>query len=158
MHARWDRYSAFAAKTYGIELPVPHDLLETQGEEALIGMMTMFLSNTDASEHGLAAGVLEHQRASFVDTRILNTLDFHRWADVTAPVTLYKSEGMHEGAIELEPSFAEIAPDGGWGGIVDDLEIVQLAGDHLSVPDEPSIGIVGARIIEHLDEITAALG
>lgn len=158
MHARWDRYSAFAAKTYGIELPVPHDLLESQGEEALIGMMTMFLSNTDASEHGLAAGVLEHQRASFVDTRILNTLDFHRWADVTAPVTLYKSEGMHEGAIELEPSFAEIAPDGGWGGIVDDLEIIQLAGDHLSVPDEPSIGIVGARIIEHLDEITAALG
>ncbi|WP_291475426.1 polyketide synthase Pks13 [Corynebacterium sp.] len=158
MHARWDRYSAFAAKTYGIELPVPHDLLEEQGEEALIGMMTMFLQNTDASEHGLAAGVLEHQRASFVDTRILNTLDFHRWADVTAPVTLYKSEGMHEGAIELEPSFAEIAPDGGWGGIVDDLEIVQLAGDHLGVPDEPAIGIVGAGIVEHLDEITAALG
>jgi polyketide synthase 13 len=102
--------------------------------------------------------VLEHQRASFVDTRILNTLDFHRWADVTAPVTLYKSEGMHEGAIELEPSFAEIAPDGGWGGIVDDLEIVQLAGDHLGVPDEPAIGIVGAGIVEHLDEITAALG
>jgi polyketide synthase 13 len=158
MHARWDRYSAFAAKTYGIALPVPHDLLEEQGEEALIGMMTMFLQNTDASEHGLAAGVLEHQRASFVDTRILNTLDFHRWADVTAPVTLYKSEGMHEGAIELEPSFAEIAPDGGWGGIVDDLEIVQLAGDHLGVPDEPAIGIVGAGIVEHLDEITAALG
>lgn len=154
MHARWDRYSAFAAKTYGIELPVPHDLLEAQGEEALIGMMAMFLQNTDASEHGLAAGVLEHQRASFVDTRILNTLDFHRWANVTAPVTLYKSEGMHEGAIELEPSFAEIAPDGGWGGIVDDLEIIQLAGDHLSVPDEPSIGIVGAHIVEHLDALS----
>lgn len=153
MHARWDRYSAFAAKTYGIELPVPHDLLDEQGEEALIGMMTMFLQNTDASAHGLAAGVLEHQRASFVDTRILNTLDFHRWADVTAPVTLYKSEGMHAGAVELEPSFAEIAPDGGWGGIVEDLEIVQLSGDHLAVPDEPSIGIVGARIAGHLDEL-----
>ncbi|MGO1962908.1 MULTISPECIES: polyketide synthase Pks13 [unclassified Corynebacterium] len=153
MHARWDRYAAFAAKTYGIELPVPHDLLEAQGEEALIGMMSMFLQNTDASSHGLAAGVLEHQRASFVDTRILNTLDFERWAEVSAPVTLYKSEGMHEGAIELEPSFADIPADGGWDGVVDDLELVQLAGDHLAVPDEPSIGIVGARITEHLRDI-----
>lgn len=156
MHARWDRYSSFAAKTYGIDMPVPHDLLDDQGEEALIGMMTMFLQNTDASSHGLAAGVLEHQRASFVDTRILNSLDFHRWADVTAPVTLYKSEGMHEGAIELEPSFAEIAPDGGWGDIVTDLEIVQVPGDHLGVPDEPAIGIIGARIAEHIDGLTQA--
>ena len=154
MHARWDRYSAFAKKTYGIDMPVPHDLLESQGEEALIGMMSMFLQNTDASSHGLAAGVLEHQRASFVDTRILNTLDFERWAEVTAPVTLYKSEGMHEGAIELEPSFADIPADGGWDGVVDDLELVQLAGDHLAVPDEPSIGIVGARITEHLRDIS----
>ncbi|MGO1949068.1 MAG: acyltransferase domain-containing protein, partial [Mycobacteriaceae bacterium] len=152
MHARWDRYSAFAQKTYGIELPVPHDLLDEQGEEALIGMMTMFLQNTDASEHGLAAGVLEHQRASFVDTRILNTLDFERWSQVKAPVTLYKSEGMHEGAIELEPSFADIPADGGWDGVVD-VELVQLAGDHLAVPDEPSIGIVGATVAEHLDEL-----
>lgn len=154
MHARWDRYAAFAAKTYGIELPVPHDLLEAQGEEALIGMMSMFLQNTDASSHGLAAGVLEHQRASFIDTRILNTLDFERWAEVSAPVTLYKSEGMHEGAIELEPSFADIPADGGWDGVVDDLELIQLAGDHLAVPDEPSIGIVGARITEHLRDIS----
>lgn len=156
MHARWDRYATFAAKTYGIDLPVPHDLLDEQGEEALIGMMTMFLQNTDAAAHGLAAGVLEHQRASFVDTRILNVLDFHRWANVTAPVTLYQSEGMHEGAIELEPSFAEIAPDGGWRGIVEDLEIVHLPGDHLGVPDEPAIGIIGARIAEHLDALTLA--
>lgn len=154
MHARWDRYSAFAKKTYGIDMPVPHDLLDSQGEEALIGMMTMFLQNTDASSHGLAAGVLEHQRASFVDTRILNTLDFERWSQVTAPVTLFKSEGMHDGAIELEPSFADIPADGGWDGVVDDLELVQLAGDHLAVPDEPAIGIVGARITEHLRDLS----
>jgi polyketide synthase 13 len=152
MHARWDRYSAFAKKTYGIDMPVPHDMLEEQGEEAMIGMLSMFLQNTDASEHGLAAGVLEHQRASFVDTRILNTLDFERWSEVTAPVTLYKSEGMHEGAIELEPSFADIPADGGWDGVVD-VDLVQLSGDHLAVPDEPSIGIVGARITEHIEEL-----
>ncbi|HIW90963.1 MAG TPA: acyltransferase domain-containing protein [Candidatus Corynebacterium avicola] len=152
MHARWDRYSAFAKKTYGIDMPVPHDLLDSQGEEVLIGMMTTFLQNTDASEHGLAAGVLEHQRASFVDTRILNTLDFERWSEVEAPVTLFKSEGMHEGAIELEPSFADIPADGGWDGVTE-VELVQLAGDHLAVPDEPSIGIVGAHITEHIDKL-----
>lgn len=154
MHARWDRYAAFAKKTYGIDMPVPHDVLDSQGEEALIGMLGMFLENTDASSHGLAAGVLEHQRASFVDTRILNSLNFERWSQVSAPVTLYKSEGMHEGAIELEPSFADIPADGGWTGIVDNLELIQLSGDHLAVPDEPSIGIVGAAMTRHLRDIS----
>ena len=118
-------------------------------------MMTMlaeFLSTTDASEHGLAAGVLEHQRASFVDNQILNRLDMQRWADVRVPVLLFRSERMHDGAIELEPAYAEIDPDGGWGVIVEDLEIVQLQGDHLAVPDEPVIGVVAKHINLWIEE------
>ena len=149
--ARWERYQAFAKKAYGLDFPVPYELLETAGEEALMGMLEQFLATTDASEHGLSAGVLEHQRASFIDNQILSSLDFARWAEVDVPVLLFRSERMHDGAIELEPRYAHIDPDGGWGAIVDDLEIVQLPGDHLAVPDEPAIGIVAKHITERME-------
>lgn len=146
--ARWGRYAAFAKDTYGLDFEVPYDLLETAGEDALLEMLQQFLATTDASEHGLAAGVLEHQRASFVDNQILNHLDFARWADVDVPVLLFRSERMHDGAIILEPNYAHIDEDGGWGAIVDDLTIVHLPGHHLAVVDEPAVGIVGKHMNE----------
>jgi len=60
---------------------------------------------------------------------------------------------MHDGAIELEPAYASIDPDGGWSAIVDQLDIVQLAGDHLAVPDEPAIGVVGAHMTRRIEEL-----
>ncbi|PRQ11864.1 polyketide synthase [Corynebacterium sp. 13CS0277] len=151
--ARWERYSAFAKKTYGLDFPVPYEMLETAGEDALLQMMAEFLSTTDASEHGLSAGVLEHQRASFVDNRMLDKVHLEDWADVDVPVTLFRAERMHDGAIELEPRYASIAPDGGWSAIVKDLEIVQLVGDHLAIVDEPEIGKVGAYLTRRIQQM-----
>ncbi|MER0107020.1 beta-ketoacyl synthase N-terminal-like domain-containing protein [Corynebacterium sp. KPL2895] len=150
--ARWERYAAFAKKTYGLDFEPPYEMLDTMGEDALMTMLAEFLATTDASEHGLSAGVLEHQRASFVDNQILAKIDFHRWADVSVPVLLFRSERMHDGAIELEPRYAEVDPDGGWGVIVKDLDIVQLPGDHLAVPDEPAIGTVGKHMNDWIEE------
>ena len=116
-------------------------------------MLEQFLANTDASQHGLSAGVLEHQRASFVDNQILGRMDLTRWADVEVPVILFRAERMHEGAITLEPRYATIDPDGGWSTIVDQLDIVQLHGDHLAVVDEPEIGTVGAHLTRRIEEL-----
>ena len=150
---RWERYADFARDTYGLDFPVPYDLLESAGEDAVLDMLGEFLATTDASEHGLAAGVLEHQRASFVDNQILNNLDFSRWVDVDVPVLLFRSERMHEGAILLEPAYEHIDEDGGWGAIVDDLKIVHLPGDHLAVVDEPAVGIVGKHMNEWIENV-----
>ncbi|QTH59659.1 type I polyketide synthase [Corynebacterium hindlerae] len=152
--ARWERYQAFAKKTYGLDFPVPFDLLETAGEDALLTMLAEFLATTDASEHGLSAGVLEHQRASFVDNRILDKIDFTQWAGVKVPVILFRAERMHDGAIELEPRYATINEDGGWSAIVEELEIVHLHGDHLAVVDEPEIATVGAHLTRRITELT----
>ncbi len=151
--ARWQRYSDFAKETYGLEIPVPFELLETAGEEALLGMLEQFLATTDASEHGLSAGILEHQRASFVDNQILGRMDLTRWEDVNVPVMLFRAERMHEGAITLEPRYATIDPDGGWSTIVDELDIIQLHGDHLAIVDEPEIGTVGAHLARRIEEL-----
>lgn len=152
-HARWDRYAAFAKKTYGLDLPVPHELLDQQGEDALLGMLEQFLATADPSQHDLSGGVLEHQRASFVDNRILDRLDMGRWADVDVPVVLFRAERMHDGAIELEPRYATIDEDGGWSAIVGDLEIVHLHGDHLAIVDEPEISTVGAWLRDRLQNL-----
>lgn len=155
MHARWDRYADFSKRTYGLDIPVPHDLLDQQGEEALLTMLEQFLATADSSQHGLSGGVLEHQRASFVDNRILDQLDMSRWADVDAPVVLFRAERMHDGAIELEPRYATIDEDGGWSAIVEDLEIVHLRGDHLAIVDEPEISKVGAWLGDRLNDLDA---
>ena len=63
---------------------------------------------------------------------------------------LFRAERMHDGAIELEPRYAKIDPDGGWSTIVDDLEIIQLHGDHLGVVDEPEIATVGAYLTRRI--------
>lgn len=151
--ARWGRYAAFAKKTYGLDLPVPTELLESAGEDAVLSMLGTYLAEADPAEYGLAAGVLEHQRASFADNRILDRLDFSRWADVDVPVVLYRAERMHEGAIELEPAYAEVAPDGGWAAIVSELAIVRLHGDHLGVVDEPEIATVGADLTRRIRRV-----
>nr|WP_237559150.1 hypothetical protein [Corynebacterium renale] len=88
-----------------------------------------------------------------MDNRILDKLDFARWADVDVPVILFRAERMHDGAIELEPAYAHVNLDGGWGVIVRDLEIVQLHGDHLAIVDEPEIGTVGAVLQRRIEQI-----
>ncbi|WJY71889.1 polyketide synthase Pks13 [Corynebacterium auriscanis] len=152
MHKRWDRYAEFARRTYGLPLEVPHDLLDEHGEGVMLTMFQQFLTSPEVGGLGLPAGVLEHQRASFVDNRILESLDFSQWAAVSAPVTLFRAERMHDGAIELEPAYAEVAEDGGWAQIVDDLKIVHLNGDHLAIVDEPEIGKVGKVLAQQIEE------
>ena len=155
MHARWDRYADFVQRTYGLPLVIPHELLDEHGESVMLTLFQQFLESPEAKGMGLPAGVLEHQRASFVDNRILDSLDFAAWSDVDAPVTLFRASRMHDGAIELEPAYAEIAEDGGWSQIVDDLEIVHLRGDHLAIVDEPDISTVGRIVTERIRQMQA---
>lgn len=151
--ARWERYAAFAKKTYGLDFPVPYELLESAGEDALLGMLAEFLSSPEAAAAGVSAGVLEHQRASFVDNRILDKVELSNWADVQVPVMLFRAERMHDGALELEPRYHRIDPDGGWSAIVEQLEIIQLHGDHLAIIDEPEIATVGAHLTRRIEKL-----
>ncbi|WP_010539911.1 polyketide synthase Pks13 [Dietzia alimentaria] len=154
--ARWKRYSDFAKRTYGLDVEVPREFLAEHGEDGVLGML---LGALGAEANAMGGGVIEHQRASFVDNRILQSADLSSWAGVGAevPFVLYRAERMHGGAIELEPRYAHVDPDGGWAGIVTDLEIVQLRGDHLAVVDEPVVGTVGKHLARRLSELDAGV-
>ena len=152
--ARWKRYSEFAKKTYGLDVEVPREFLAEHGED---GVLAMLLEAMGSEANTMGGGVIEHQRASFVDNRILQSADLATWASTGSevPFVLYRAERMHDGAIELEPRYAEIDPDGGWAQIVTELEIVQLTGDHLAVVDEPVVGTVGKHLARRLSELDA---
>ncbi|MVZ90237.1 acyltransferase domain-containing protein [Microbacter sp. ANSKLAB05] len=154
--ARWRRYSEFAKRTYGLDVEVPRDFLAEHGED---GVLDMLLGAVGAEANAMGGGVIEHQRASFVDNRILQSADLSTWAGVGAevPFVLYRAERMHDGAIELEPRYAHIDPDGGWARIVGDLEVVQLDGDHLAMVDEPVVGTVGKHLARRLTELDAGV-
>ena len=149
---RWKRYSEFAKRTYGLDVEVPREFLAEHGEDGVLGML---LEALGAEANAMGGGVIEHQRASFVDNRILQSADLSTWAATGAevPFVLYRAERMHEGAIELEPRYAHVDPDGGWAAIVTELEIVHLSGDHLAVVDEPVVGTVGKHLARRLSEL-----
>ncbi len=149
--ARLDRYMAFAKRTYGVDdVPVPMDRLVEADDEGQFRIIMELLSMSNAKIPG---GIIEHQRTSFLDNRALSTIEPTPYG---GKVVLYRADKMQDGAIELEPRWADIPPDGRWGEVVSDLEIVHIGGDHLAMIDEPYIGRVGADLARRLSDLSSA--
>ncbi len=146
---RLERWRDFAVKTYDLDadVPIPMDRLveaDDEGQFAII-MEMMSMSGTK-----IPGGIIEHQRTSFLDNRALTNIDPTAY---DGKVILYRADKMHDGAIELEPQWAKIDEDGRWGEVVDDLEIIHIGGDHLSIVDEPYIARIGADLTRRIAEV-----
>ncbi|GAC58025.1 putative polyketide synthase [Gordonia hirsuta DSM 44140 = NBRC 16056] len=147
--ARLERWRDFAVKTYDLDadIPIPMDrLVEADDDEQFAIIMEMIsMSGTK-----IPGGIIEHQRTSFLDNRALSNISPTPY---DGKVVLYRADKMHDGAIELEPQWANIDPDGRWGEVVDDLEIIQIGGDHLSIVDEPYVAKVGADLTRRIADL-----
>ena len=149
--ARLERWKEFAIRNYDLDpdVPIPMDRLveaDDEGQFAII-MEMMSMSGTK-----IPGGIIEHQRTSFIENRVLSSIAPEPY---DGKVVLYRADKMHAGAVELEPQWAEIDEDGRWGEVVDDLEIIHVGGDHLSIVDEPYIAKIGndlAARVGRLDE------
>ncbi len=146
---RLERWKDFAIRNYDLDpdVPIPMDRLvdaDDEGQFAII-MEMMAMSNTK-----IPGGIIEHQRTSFIENRILDQIEPLPY---DGKVVLYRADRMHDGAIELEPKWAEIDEDGRWGEVVEDLEIVHIGGDHLSIVDEPFISKIGADLTRRMTDV-----
>ncbi|MFE3542193.1 polyketide synthase Pks13 [Nocardia sp. NPDC059177] len=150
--ARLERYQAFAKKTYN----VPSELDRQQIEElAAVSDAEQFAMISDLiklSGAKIPGGVLEHQRHSWIENRALEQKDPSRY---DGDVVLYLADRYHDGAIELEPRYADRRPNGGWDEYISNLEVVHIPGDHLQIVDEPRIGQIGADLAAKLAAISA---
>ncbi|MGL4305891.1 MAG: polyketide synthase Pks13 [Mycobacteriaceae bacterium] len=147
IQARWQRYSAFAKKTYNVDYPLPYEKLAATDDNGQIRIIMDLLKMSGAKIPG---GIIEHQRTSWLDNRAIQTAQPEIY---DGAVTLYMADRYHDDAIALEPSLATRESHGGWGPYVENLEIVPIGGDHIAAIDEPYIGKVGAHLTTKLAEI-----
>ncbi|WP_344870216.1 polyketide synthase Pks13 [Gordonia hankookensis] len=147
--ARLERWRDFAVKTYDLDedVPIPMDRLVEADDE---GQFQIIMEMMSMSGTKIPGGIIEHQRTSFLDNRALTNIEPTSY---DGKVILYRADKMHDGAIELEPQWAKIDEDGRWGEVVDDLEIIHIGGDHLSIVDEPYIGRIGADLTARLKNV-----
>ncbi|MFT4125042.1 MAG: polyketide synthase Pks13 [Gordonia sp. (in: high G+C Gram-positive bacteria)] len=147
--ARLERWKDFAIRNYDLDpdIPVPMDRLVEADDE---GQFQIIMEMMSMSGTKIPGGIIEHQRTSFIDNRALTAITPTRY---DGKVVLYRADRMHDGAIELEPQWAEIDEDGRWGEVVDDLEIIHVGGDHLSIVDEPYIATIGADLTARLARV-----
>ncbi|OBK18256.1 polyketide synthase Pks13 [Mycobacterium asiaticum] len=145
---RWDRYAKFAEKTFNVTIPaIPYDELEQLDDE---GQVRFVLNAVSQSGVQIPAGIIEHQRTSYLDNRAIDTAVIQPF---DGHVTLYMADRYHDDAIMFEPRYAVRKPDGGWGEYVSDLEVVPIGGEHIQAIDEPIIAKVGEHMSRALDEI-----
>jgi polyketide synthase 13 len=148
---RWDRYAKFAEKTFNVTIPaIPYEQLEEMDDE---GQVRFVLDAVSQSGVQIPAGIIEHQRTSYLDNRAIDTAKIQPY---DGHVTLYMADRYHDDAIMFEPRYAVRKPDGGWGEYVADLEVVPIGGEHIQAIDEPIIAKVGEHMSRAVDNIEAA--
>ena len=148
--ARWDRYAGFAERTFNVQVPpIPYEQLEDLDDE---GQVQFVLDAVRESGVQIPGGVIEHQRTSYLDNRVIDTA---RIEPYDGHVTLYMADRYHDDAIFFEPRYATRKPDGGWGDYVSELEVVPIGGEHIQAIDEPYIAKVGAHMSEAINRIEA---
>ena len=147
---RWDRYAEFAAKNFNVEIPpIPYEELEELDDAGQVQYVLDAVQNAGVQIPG---GIIEHQRTSYLDNRLLETAEIQPY---DGHVTLYMADRYHDDAIFFEPRYAVRQPDGGWGEYVGDLEVIPIGGEHIQAIDEPYIAKVGAHMSEAINAITA---
>ncbi len=151
--ARWDRYARFAERTFNVEIPeIPYEQLEELDDE---GQVQLVLDAVQQSGVQIPGGIVEHQRTSYLDNRMIDTAEIQPYE---GHVTLYMADRYHDDAIYFEPRYATRKPDGGWGEYVSELEVVPIGGEHIQAIDEPYIAKVGAHLSEAINRIEAETG
>ena len=144
--ARWQRYAAFAKRTYGID-GLPDELIDVLAQATDDEQIQILMSLVQMAGFDIPGGVIEHQRTSWIDNRHLMKV---KPIPYDGDVVLYLADKYHDDAIALEPRFGTRAPQGGWGEVASSLEIVEVGGDHLQIVDEPYISKVGADLSRKL--------
>ncbi|GGK55547.1 polyketide synthase Pks13 [Nocardia camponoti] len=148
---RLERYQTFAKKNYNVPGELDREQLEELAAASDAEQFSMITDLVKLSGAKIPGGVLEHQRTSWLENRALAEA---RPSQYDGDAVLYLADRYHDGAIELEPRFANRRPNGGWDEFIPNLEVVHIPGDHLQIVDEPRVGQIGADLAAKLAAIS----
>lgn len=139
IRGRFTRFIDYLESTYEVSLDLDVDALMELPEDEQI---SAFMGAVASSELGMSAGVLEHQRTSYVDARIAER---YRPQPYDGRVVLYRAtdRGL---TTTLDPRYARQEESLGWDLLCSQLEVVRVTGNHTQIIDRPNVDIIA----EHL--------
>ncbi|CAM4075117.1 type I polyketide synthase [Kibdelosporangium persicum] len=142
MRQRFQRFGEFLRTSYGKRIELPYRELAKLDEEEQADLLIATILSAGLINEQVSAAILAHQRASFLDARLLER---YRPKPYHGPVVFYSAESSVPGGLR-DPRFDRTDPARGWDAVCTDLEVVTVPGHHLSLLDPPHVN----AIAEHL--------
>ncbi|KOV96814.1 polyketide synthase [Streptomyces sp. NRRL B-1140] len=145
IRAHFEGFARHVADAYGVRLELPYDELVAMDDDA---------ARIDAVLRALRAAAdvppaaLEHQRASYLDMGIGES---HTPAAHDGPVILYRATEPAPHTVR-DPAYERDDPALGWDEVCPRLQVVPVAGHHLSLLDPPHVGEIAAHLSRTLAE------
>ncbi|MBO9533988.1 MAG: acyltransferase domain-containing protein [Solirubrobacteraceae bacterium] len=136
---RFERWFEYMSETYGVPIDIDVDALVELDEDEQVNLMLGLLKDSGIQ---MGAGVIEHQRTSYIDSRIAERYVPEPY---DGKIVLYRAtdRGL---TTTLDPRYARDEEALGWDQFTTDLEIVHVQGTHITVIDHPGV----ATMAEHM--------
>ncbi|MEU3888963.1 type I polyketide synthase [Streptomyces sp. NPDC029041] len=145
IRAHFEGFARHVADTYGVHLELPYaELVATDDDAARIDAVLRTLR--EAADVPPAA--LEHQRSSYLDMGIGES---HTPAPHDGPVVLYRATEPAPHTVR-DPAYERDDPALGWDEVCPRLQVVPVAGHHLSLLDPPHVAEIAAHLSRTLAE------
>ncbi|MFF3333995.1 acyltransferase domain-containing protein [Streptomyces sp. NPDC002888] len=145
IRAHFSGFARHVAETYGVVLKLPYDeLVATEDDGDRID--TVLRALREAAD--VPPSALAHQRASYLDLRIGEA---HRPDRYEGPVVLYRATEPAPHTVR-DPAYERDDETLGWDEVCPRLEVVPVAGHHLSLLDLPHVDEIAAHLRRALAE------
>ena len=128
---------------------MPYEQLAELDEPAQADLLVSALRTSGLIDPEVSAAILAHQRASYLDARLLERYE----PSVYPGRTLFYSAASPVPGGLRDPRFDRTDPARGWDAVCPDLDLVVVPGHHLSLLDAPNVEVIAS----HLGSALAAL-
>ncbi|MFJ7342612.1 acyltransferase domain-containing protein [Streptomyces sp. NPDC101110] len=139
MRAHFEGFARHVADTYGVQLDLPYDELVAMDDDAA-RIDSVLHTLREAAD--VPAAALEHQRASYLD---MGVGESHSPAAHDGPVVLYRATAPAPHTVR-DPAYERDDRALGWDEVCPRLEVVPVAGHHLSLLDPPHVDAIAAHL------------
>jgi phthiocerol/phenolphthiocerol synthesis type-I polyketide synthase D len=140
LRSRLRRFVDYVEQTYQVDLGLRHDELLALPEAERDALVMRRLADRVT---GMGDAIRTHQQTSYVDARIAEQ---YTPGDHPGPVLLFRAKDPHPLTTTLDPRYLRTDDALGWHEFCQDLEIVKVPGDHITVIDPPHVTVIADRI------------
>ncbi|MEU0389065.1 beta-ketoacyl synthase N-terminal-like domain-containing protein [Streptomyces chartreusis] len=145
IRAHFEGFAGHVADAYGVRLELPYDELVAMDDDR-DRIDTVLRALREAAD--VPAAALEHQRASYLD---MGVGESHRPGRYDGPVVLYRATEPAPHTVR-DPAYERDDEALGWDEVCPRLEVVPVAGHHLSLLDPPHVDEIAAHLSRVLAE------